>query len=164
MGNFRFCPKCGKNIPRIGSWGFKCKGCSLVHYFNSIPAVAIIPIFKDEIMVSIRGIEPRKGMMDVIGGFLDNGEDPLRGGVREFFEETGLKVPGKKFKFFDFMVSEYIYSGGPMRVLNIIYTIKFDKKITPKGRDDVEKLLWININGRYNFAFRFINKLVEQLR
>jgi len=39
-----------------------------------------------------RGVEPYEGCWDIPGGFLEAGEHPEDGAVREVQEETGLKV------------------------------------------------------------------------
>jgi len=39
-----------------------------------------------------RGVEPYKGCWDIPGGFLEAGEHPEDGAVREGQEETGLKL------------------------------------------------------------------------
>lgn len=46
---------------------------------------------KDEkLILSIRGVEPYKGLQDTIGGFVDIGESLEEGLYRELQEETGL--------------------------------------------------------------------------
>lgn len=60
--------------------------------------------------MSIRGIEPKKGKYDFIGGFLENGEDPLDGAVREFKEETGVEINKKDLEFLGIYVDDYGFS------------------------------------------------------
>lgn len=164
MHIFQFCPRCGHKIKKVNKNGFLCDHCLLNYYFNSIPAVAVLPIYQDQLMISVRGINPGKGMYDVIGGFLNNGEDPKAAAIREFFEETGLRLSKSKLKFLGFWISEYIYSDDLIKVLNIVYTINFAKKVTPPGRDDVEKLVWLNINGKYKFAFKFSEDVIKNIK
>lgn len=43
-------------------------------------------------LVTVRAREPEKGRLDVPGGFLDVGEDPIQGLKREVKEEVGLDI------------------------------------------------------------------------
>ena len=43
-------------------------------------------------LVTVRGIEPHKGRLDVPGGFLLNGEHPIDGLKREVAEELGIEI------------------------------------------------------------------------
>jgi 8-oxo-dGTP diphosphatase len=43
-------------------------------------------------LATVRGIEPFKGKLDVPGGFLLNGEDPVEGLKREIREELGIEI------------------------------------------------------------------------
>jgi ADP-ribose pyrophosphatase YjhB (NUDIX family) len=44
------------------------------------------------VMLTRRGIEPRRGMWDLPGGFMRPGEDGEQAARRELLEETGLEI------------------------------------------------------------------------
>ena len=44
------------------------------------------------VLLGQRKADPGRGLWDIPGGFLDEGEDPVEGLKREFVEETGLSV------------------------------------------------------------------------
>ena len=93
------------------------------------------------------------GKIDLIGGFLEYGEDPLQGGIREFYEETGIKLKSKDIEYLGIFMGKYPFKGEVYSTLNIIYTTLLDKKITPKASDEIGEFLWIPVDKTYKFAF-----------
>lgn len=53
------------------------------------------------VLVIRRGIEPRKGLLALPGGFINHGETWQEGGVREVQEETGIVLDAEKVRLFD---------------------------------------------------------------
>lgn len=71
-----------------------------VYYFNSSAAtVAFILNERNELLVCRRGKEPKKGTLDLSGGFIDMYETGEEGVAREVLEETGLKVEKRHICF-----------------------------------------------------------------
>lgn len=77
----------GEHIPR-----YHCVNCETIHYQNPRVIVGCLPIWEDKIMLCRRGIEPQLGLWNVPGGFMENGETPEHGAVREMWEETFGRV------------------------------------------------------------------------
>jgi NAD+ diphosphatase len=163
---FKYCPYCGVKLSEVGFYDFTCPSCHKKHYFNSKPAVGVIPIHGDEILMAIRGVEPYKGYLDTIGGFLENGEEILDGAVREFEEETGMKINKKDLKFLSSCISEYYYDSGNYRVLNLNYIMEVSEKFMLEAKDDVAELVWIKIKDLKGDprSTKFTNKVFEQLQ
>jgi NAD+ diphosphatase len=68
----------------------KCQNDHVI-FANSSPSVGIFLITKEsELMLSVRGIEPHKGMLDTFGGFLDEEETAEEAVARELKEELGI--------------------------------------------------------------------------
>ena len=92
----RFCPGCGGAvIARVGESGVRfhvCPGCGLGQYNNSRPCAGALVEADGRLLLVRRGVEPYKGWWDIPGGFLDPGEHPEAGAVREVREETGLEI------------------------------------------------------------------------
>ena len=140
MTIYNYCPKCGKelglnkfNIPT-------CDKCILSYYQNSKPTVGIIPVKNGKVLIARRGEEPHKGELDIIGGFLNDGEHPIDGARREALEETNLVI--EPTEFFDITIDKY--SIGNHYTLNIYYlgkVISGEMKVL----DDVASLEWMNI-------------------
>lgn len=163
---FKFCPNCGLKAESVTFNSFKCKNCHKTYYFNSKPTGSVFPIYKNEVLLAIRGLEPYKGALDSIGGFLKNGEEPLEGSVREFKEETGYKIKKEDLNFLGFVMSSYNFEGEDFEILNILYTINFDSKIDLKPNDDISGLVWLPIHEDYSNhkSTDFMDQVFELLR
>lgn len=160
---YKFCPFCGKKYKQLGDT-LRCDSCQKDFFINSAPSVAVIPIFNNEMLLSIRGIEPHKGKLGMIGGFLENGEDPLLGAVREFEEEAGYKLDIRDLEFVGIRIDDYSYQGNNFKTLDIFYKIKFDKSRVLTPNQDVVDLVWVPLEQNENFAFPCMNDIVKNLR
>ncbi len=93
----RFCLVCGhylieRIIAREGRRRLQCEGCGYIHYMNPRVVVAIIVEHGRRLLLQQRAIEPRRGFWTFPGGFLEFGETPEAGALRETLEEVGLNV------------------------------------------------------------------------
>lgn len=86
------CSWCGHAFEKDAPWPRKCASCTKESYLNPIPvAVLLVPVGKGLLMIR-RGIEPKKGMLALPGGYIGLGESWQAAGAREVFEETGIQV------------------------------------------------------------------------
>ena len=129
---YKFCPKCGIEINKATNRSFVCK-CGFSFYANPKPTSSFIPIYKNEILLYERAFEPSIGKLDLIGGFLEYREDPIIGGIREFNEETGIKLKAKDLEFLGIFMGKYPFKREVYSTLNIIYTVNFKAKIIPNS-------------------------------
>lgn len=93
----KFCSNCGhtvslKDIPGDTHPRFFCDQCESIHYQNPNMVVGCIPIWNDQVMLCRRAIEPGKGLWNLPGGYLENGETVEEGAAREVWEEAGIRV------------------------------------------------------------------------
>ena len=94
-----FCSRCGARFEDTTGYPRTCPGCATTVWANPIPvSVVLVPIEHDGrtgVLVVRRGIEPRKGLLAIVGGFLEEHETWQVGGAREVREETDVVVdPG----------------------------------------------------------------------
>ena len=68
-----------------------CTACGLVHYDNPLNVVGTVPVWREQVLLCRRNIEPRKGFWTLPAGFLELGETVEEGAARETVEEAGAQ-------------------------------------------------------------------------
>ncbi|NTW82577.1 MAG: NUDIX domain-containing protein [Chlorobiaceae bacterium] len=95
MKLYFFCPICGNPLEQGFVDGRErkfCPSCSWVHYINPLPvAVAYAVNRADELLLVRRAHDPAFNEWALPGGFLEAGEEPHEGCLRELHEETSLR-------------------------------------------------------------------------
>jgi NAD+ diphosphatase len=95
MKTAKYCPECGeklieKDIEGIKRPGCSSEGCDYTFWDSPVPVVAAIVEYRGKIILGRNSEWPEK-MFGLITGFLEKGESPERGILREVEEELGLK-------------------------------------------------------------------------
>ena len=139
---FRFCPADGTKLdaPRE-SGGVTCPVCGRSWYRSSMPAVGAVIVEGGRALVTIRAREPEKGRLDLPGGFLEVGEHPADGLVREIREELGVEaeVVGDSV-----LQATHTYGEGGDWVLAIGFRVRLlGGEINPA--DDVAGVRWVSL-------------------
>jgi mutator protein MutT len=93
----RYCQLCGHHLVerRLAAENrtrLQCENCGFVHYINPRVVAAIIVSHNGRLLLQQRAMEPRAGFWTFPGGFVEVGETPEQGAVRETKEEVGLDV------------------------------------------------------------------------
>lgn len=91
---YRYCPRCGSALgprhdgerERLTCTG---QGCGFVHYDNPTPVVAALVEHDGEVLL-VRNQGWPESWFGLVSGFLERGEDPAAGALREVAEELGL--------------------------------------------------------------------------
>ena len=143
LEQFQFCPKCGSSAFRIHNEKSKCcADCGFVYYFNSSAAtVAFIMNSKNELLVCRRAKEPKKGTLDLAGGFIDRFETGEEGVAREVLEETGLEVTEAVYRFS--LPNTYLYSGFLVHTLDQFFECSVKDESGLQAMDDVADSFWM---------------------
>jgi NAD+ diphosphatase len=117
----KFCPKCGSsNFPAHADRSFKCGDCGFHFYINAAAAVAALIVNeKGELLLTRRAVEPKKGMLDLPGGFVDPGERAEDAVVREIKEELNLEVTDHQFLIS--YPNEYVFSGFTVYTVDLAF-------------------------------------------
>ena len=89
----KFCPQCGGGVVTEymdGKDRLQCAyACGYVNWDNPTPVVAAIIEYDGQVLLA-RNAQWRPGMFALITGFLERGETPEEGILREVWEEVGL--------------------------------------------------------------------------
>ena len=94
---YKFCPKCSgflelKHIPQEDRSRLVCIECGFIFYINPSPAVAVILLKDDKIVLVRRKYEPKQGLWSLPAGFLEYDETIEQTAIREVKEETNLNI------------------------------------------------------------------------
>lgn len=68
-----------------------CKACNRPIYENPIPATCVVVVdARHQVLLVKRNVPPKIGQWCLPGGFIELGESPDQGAIRELKEETGM--------------------------------------------------------------------------
>ena len=92
-----YCSECGKtvvhripegdNLPR-----FICEHCDTIHYQNPKLVVGCLPVWKEQVLLCKRAIEPCYGLWTLPAGFMENQESLEEAALRESHEEANANL------------------------------------------------------------------------
>lgn len=148
MEKDRFCSYCGVAFESGAAFPRTCTGCKNVTYRNPTPvAVLLLPV-DDGILGIRRGIEPKKGMIALPGGFVDGGGETWQeAAARELFEETNIVVDPSHVS--DFAVRSV--KGGPVLIFGV--APKVSSKLLPDFAPTSETLERVVVARGAELAF-----------
>ena len=93
-----FCSHCGSDrlkqeVPEGDNHLRKvCQDCRTIHYRNPKIVTGCLPVWKDQVLLCRRAIEPAYGRWNIPSGYLENGESVVEGAKREVREEAAAEV------------------------------------------------------------------------
>jgi ADP-ribose pyrophosphatase YjhB (NUDIX family) len=113
----KFCNVCGGSINRLIPKGdnrerYVCSDevCGEIHYQNPRIITGCLPIYKEQILLCRRAIEPRLGLWTLPAGFLENQETTQQGAERESLEEANANLDIKElYTIFDIPHINQVY-------------------------------------------------------
>lgn len=156
------CPHCATPLGRKDLGGLPrahCPGCGRTFFENSKPCVGALIERDGKLLLGERHEEPYKGWWDVIGGFLEAGEDPVAGVKREALEETGLHVEPVA------LLGAWTDVYGPDRIPTL--TLYYRCRVvggTEAAADDVARLQWFPRDALPPIAFEHTAQVVKALQ
>jgi NADH pyrophosphatase NudC (nudix superfamily) len=138
---FRFCPACGAEVGAPGDEGATtCPACGRHWYRNPAPTVAAAIVRDGRVLVAVRAREPERGRIDIPGGFLHVGEEPLEGLRREIREELGVEIAARDDDFLQAAAHTYGTEG------DWLLSLGFRARLVsgqPSPSDDVADIRWV---------------------
>jgi ADP-ribose pyrophosphatase YjhB (NUDIX family) len=161
LAEWRSCPRCGAALEHAEG-SVSCPACGLQEYANPAPtASAVVLDGEGRVLLARRAQEPGAGLWDLLGGFMDENEEPLEALRRELREESGLELD----------VGEFL-GGIPDRYGEQgIWTLNLYWKAAvadgePEPADDVAELAWVPLEAlppRREFAFANTVEMLDRL-
>jgi mutator protein MutT len=139
----RYCQICGQYLVERLVAGeqrrrLQCEGCGFIHYINPRVVAAVIVHRDGKVLLQQRAIEPRRGYWTFPGGFLEVGETPAHGAVRETKEEVGLDVSE--------ITLQGVYARPDVGIVLIVYTGSSDDGEAIVGDFESMAVRWFDVD------------------
>jgi NAD+ diphosphatase len=137
----QFCPNCRKALEVLPLGGLDRQACpdyqcGFVHWNNPIPVVAAI-VEHDDHIVLVRNVGWPKTWYGLVTGFLEAGEMPEDGVLREVEEEIGQKATMQSYLG--------MYEFHRANQLLIHYHVTVDSKEVTFPKDEIADYKWVHI-------------------
>lgn len=147
MEYLKFCPKCGnKSLKWDQEKKWNCKVCDYVLFHNVAGAVAVVMKCGDEILLTRRNQEPKKGKLDLAGGFVDPKESAEETCARELFEEMKMRIDISKLKYLASLPNIYEYKNIIYNTLDLFYEYESDEKFEVNLEiSEISETVWLKI-------------------
>jgi len=128
--------------------------------------VGMVVVRGRDVLVLRRGEAPKRGFVDLPGGFLEAGEAIADGAQRELHEETGLRVRG--VELLGVYWDRYYLSGfGWFPTINFYFLGRW-KGGEPRPGDDAAQAMWRPLSaagrGRDRLAWKHMREVFRDLR
>ena len=145
MSDLKYCPKCGnETLNWDGEKKWSCSNCDYVLFHNVAGAVAVIIKHQDEILFTRRNQEPKKGKLDLAGGFVDPKESAEETCVRELFEEMKINVDLSKLKYLESLPNTYEYKNILYNTIDLFYEYDLSEKLEFQLElSEISEAIWI---------------------
>jgi 8-oxo-dGTP diphosphatase len=138
-----------------------CHACDQPLYENPVPATCLVVLnATGQVLLVRRSVAPKKGLWCLPGGFLELGESPEAGALRELAEETGLNAT------IDGLLGvTNVPNSDYGTVLMIGYLVEeYEGRLQPG--DDADAIGWFDVDALPPIAFdsheRFIRLVTEE--
>ena len=166
MKILKFCPNCGnETLNWDGEKKWSCAECSFTLYNNVAGAVAVVIRCGDEIYLTRRNQEPKKGKLDLAGGIVDPRESAENTCKRELFEELQLEIDIKNLKYLTSLPNVYQYKEIDYNTIDLFYEYRVSEKFAVNIElSEISETQWIPISeiNLDDIAFDSQKKFFEQ--
>lgn len=151
MKTLKYCPNCSKeSLNWDGEKKWSCNHCDFRLYNNVAGAVAVVIRHGDQIYLTRRNQDPKKGKLDLAGGFVDPRESAEEACKRELFEELQLDIDISSLKYITSLPNIYQYKEIDYNTIDLFYEYRVSEKFEVNlALSEISETQWIplkNIN------------------
>lgn len=149
MKVLKYCPSCGKeSLNWDGEKKWSCPNCNFTLYNNVAGAVAVVIRHEDEIYLTRRNRDPKKGKLDLAGGFVDPEESAEETCKRELFEELQLDVDISNLKYLTSLPNVYQYKEIDYNTIDLFYEYDVPEKFEVNLElSEISEAIWISLQS-----------------
>lgn len=166
MKILKYCPNCGKeSLQWDGERKWSCQNCGFTLYNNVAGAVAVVIRYNDEIYLTRRNRDPKKGKLDLAGGFVDPKESAEETCKRELFEELQLDVDISNLKYLTSLPNVYQYKEIDYNTIDLFYEYRVPEKFEVNLElSEISEAVWITLKelNLEDIAFDSQKKFFEE--
>jgi len=141
---FRYCPWC-RTALTIKDVGHRlrpvCPSCGFIRFRNPAPAVSLLIVQDDQVLLGKRGGEPERGKWGIPSGYIEYEDDFLTTAIREAKEETGLDVEIRSIMQ---VMSSFTAPGYHFLTVYLLAGVIGGEL---EAGDDVEEVTWFPLSG-----------------
>jgi ADP-ribose pyrophosphatase YjhB (NUDIX family) len=164
------CARCGRAVRRVAATKtlperIGCPRCGYLIYDYPRPCAGMLVVKGADVLVLRRATPPRKGRLDIPGGFMEANESIEAAARRELKEETGLTLGA--VEPLGFYWDQYTLKGfGAFPTMNFYFVGQW-RRGTPVAADDAASAEWLPIASlprrRADMAWAHMPQLVRDL-
>jgi NAD+ diphosphatase len=137
---FNRCPRCGAGeVSFDGKKAFSCRACSFTYFHNVAAAVAVILEYGEQVVLIKRNNDPRKGKLDLPGGFIDPAESAEDAARREVREELNMDLG--MLRYIGSYPNTYEYEGVTYKTCDLFFSSRIDALPTVFDRREIKELV-----------------------
>lgn len=163
---FDYCPKCSAaDLVFDGQKRYQCHACGWVFFHNPAAAVGVFLEFADDLVFIRRTQEPGKGLLDLVGGFVDPDETLEQALRREMREEIGTDAIAN-LRYLTAFPNRYLYKNVMYPTLDMVFVATLLEWPTQCDPDEVQALCRIapkDINPE-DLAFESMKNALDRYR
>jgi 8-oxo-dGTP diphosphatase len=140
------CIRCGRPMRRSARGEplrLRCPRCRYLIYDYPRPCAGMVVLKGSAALVLRRAYRPKRGCLDIPGGFMEAGESIEGAARRELFEETGLRV-GRATPLGFYWDRYYLQGFGYLPTMNFYFLARW-KSGEPRAGDDAAKAEWVPV-------------------
>ena len=163
------CVRCGRPVRRaqgVRPPRLTCPRCRYLIYDYPRPCAGMLVVKRGAVLVLRRGHAPKRGHLDIPGGFVDANESIEAAARRELLEETGLTVG--RVEAMGFYWDRYYLRGfGYFPTMNFYYLARW-RSGEPRAADDAASAEWVPLarlgRGGGRPAWKHMARVYRDLR